>query len=70
MRKILIIGAKGMLGQDLVKVFGQDGNYEVIAWDLADLDITKREEVFAKLKEVRPDIVINSAAYNAVDKAE
>jgi len=70
MEKVLIIGAKGMLGQDLVKVFRKKGNYGVVAWDFNDLDITKREEVFAKLKEANPDIVINSAAYNAVDKAE
>jgi dTDP-4-dehydrorhamnose reductase len=70
MRKVLIIGAKGMLGQDLVKAFQQNGNYDVFAWDFNDLDITKREEVFDKLKNIKPDILINSAAYNAVDKAE
>jgi len=70
MDKVLIIGAKGMLGQDLLKVLQENGNYEVITWDFENLDITKRDEVFSKLKAAGPDIVINSAAYNAVDKAE
>jgi len=70
MKKVIIIGAKGMLGQDLVKVFQESGRYEMVAWDMDNLDITKRDEAFAKLKEIGPDIVINSAAYNAVDKAE
>jgi len=67
--RILIIGAKGMLGQDLVDVCRKK-NIEVIAWDFEDLDITDREQVFEKIKNIRPDSVINSAAYNAVDKAE
>jgi len=65
--KILIIGAKGMLGQELVKVFhGQ----EVIAWDREDCDITNKEDIQAKIREQKPDVIINSAAYNNVDKAE
>lgn len=68
--KILIIGAKGMLGQDLEKIFKQDESNQVTTWDFEDIDITDREMVFKKVKEIAPDIVINSAAYNAVDKAE
>ncbi|NIS51187.1 MAG: dTDP-4-dehydrorhamnose reductase [Aliifodinibius sp.] len=65
--KILIIGAKGMLGQELVKVFhGQ----EVIAWDREDCDITNKEDIQAKIREQKPEVIINSAAYNNVDKAE
>lgn len=65
--RVLILGSHGMLGQELVKVFS---NNEAIAWDREDLDITKHAQVFQKIKELKPDIILNSAAYNAVDKAE
>lgn len=69
-KKIIIIGAKGMLGQSLVKVFKEDKNYETIGWDIADIDITNEKDVLKKVKKEKPDTVINAAAYNAVDKAE
>jgi len=70
MQKILIIGAKGMLGQELVKVFKRDGYYKVIPWDREDIDITREVEVSKKIGFIKPDIIINAAAYNAVDKCE
>jgi dTDP-4-dehydrorhamnose reductase len=68
--KILIIGAKGMLGQELVKVFSSGKSIEIIAWDKEELDITNHIEVNEKISELKPNIIINAAAYNAVDKAE
>ena len=65
--KVLVLGAKGTLGQELVKAFS---GIEVVAWDREDLDITDKAQVFQKIAELRPDIILNSAAYNAVDKAE
>lgn len=65
--KILIIGAKGNLGIQLQKVF-QDS--EVVAWDREAVDITDRNNVFEKIESLNPDIIINSAAYNAVDRCE
>ena len=70
MKKILIIGAKGMLGQELVKIFKGDKDYKVIAWDKEDLDITNEVAVSKKIKVINPKIIINCAAYNAVDKCE
>lgn len=70
MQKILIIGAKGMLGQELVNVFGKDKNLEVFAWDKEDLDITDEKKVNLKISKLKPNVIINSAAYNAVDKCE
>lgn len=67
--KILILGAKGNLGQQLVKVFSVDDN-EVIAWDKGEIDITDRELILKKIGDVKPELVINAAAYNAVDKCE
>ena len=66
--KILIIGAKGNLGAQLVKVFS-DG-YDVIAWDREELDVTDENLVIKQIIDVKPDIIINAVAYNAVDKCE
>ncbi|HRY82232.1 MAG TPA: NAD(P)-dependent oxidoreductase [Candidatus Moranbacteria bacterium] len=70
MQKILIIGSKGMLGQELVKTFKKDGDYKVIAWDREDIDITREKEVSKKIGFTKPNVIINAAAYNAVDKCE
>jgi dTDP-4-dehydrorhamnose reductase len=70
MKKILIIGSKGMLGQELVDVFKKDSDYKIIAWDKEDIDITREKEVDKKIGFIKPNIVINAAAYNAVDKCE
>ncbi|HPN96813.1 MAG TPA: sugar nucleotide-binding protein, partial [Candidatus Moranbacteria bacterium] len=70
MQKILIIGAKGMLGQELISAFKKDSDYKVVAWDKEDIDITREKEVDKKISVTRPAIIINAAAYNAVDKCE
>lgn len=67
--KVLIIGAKGMLGQELIREFGENG-YEITAWDKEEIDITKKDQVLEKVKSAGPEIIINAAAYNAVDKIE
>lgn len=66
--RILILGAKGNLGQALVKVFEKDN--EVISWDRSEIDITDNELIKKKIKDLKPEIIINAAAYNAVDKCE
>ena len=70
MKKILIIGSKGMLGQELVKTFKKDSDYKVIGWDKEDIDIASEKEVSKKIDIIKPAIIINAAAYNAVDKCE
>lgn len=66
--KILILGAKGNLGGQLIKIFTDD--YEVVAWDRGEIDITDNELILKKIKDVKPDVIINAAAYNAVDRCE
>ena len=66
--KILIIGAKGSLGSQLALVLGN--NYRLLLWDKEDLDITDQESLENKITEHKPGIIINTAAYNAVDKCE
>jgi dTDP-4-dehydrorhamnose reductase len=70
MQKILIIGAKGMLGQDLVSGFSDDKNYEVFAWDRNEIDITNENKVKEKISDLKPEIIINAAAYTDVEGCE
>jgi dTDP-4-dehydrorhamnose reductase len=69
-KKVLIIGAKGMLGQELVSVFMSDKDYKVFAWDKKELDITNQKQVFDKITKLKPVIILNAAAYNNVDECE
>jgi dTDP-4-dehydrorhamnose reductase len=70
MNKTVILGSQGMLGQELVRAFSSDSNYEVTAWDASDLDVTDFSLLGEKLAEITPNIVINAVAYNAVDLVE
>jgi len=65
--KLLITGSKGQLGMELVR---QAGSHQVIAVDHAQLDISDAVAVSSYLSDVCPGMVINAAAYTAVDKAE
>lgn len=67
MKKVLITGAQGMLGQELVRAFS---DYDVLAWDKEELDITDKEAVLEAVTNEQPAIVVNAAAYNMVDDAE
>ncbi|HEV3238661.1 MAG TPA: dTDP-4-dehydrorhamnose reductase [Gemmataceae bacterium] len=64
--KYAVIGAKGQLGHDLVARLPG----EVTALTHAEADLTKSEALSEKLAQLNPDIVINCAAYNFVDRAE
>ncbi len=66
--KILITGANGMLAKSVKKRI-ETGN-ELICTDVADLDITKEEDVLKFVAHTKPDYIINCAAFTAVDKAE
>lgn len=65
--KILIIGAQGMLGQELAKTFADQ---QLTLWDRGEIDITKPEDYGLKITEVGPDLIINAAAMNDVDAIE
>lgn len=67
--KVLVTGAKGMLGQDLCPVLEDIGCF-VIETDIDNLDITDEELVCNALKEIRPNLVIHCAAYTNVNNAE
>jgi dTDP-4-dehydrorhamnose reductase len=69
MSRWLVTGAAGMLGRDLVTVLERSGA-AVAGLTRGDLDITDGEAVRAALQHWRPDVVVNCAAWTAVDAAE
>lgn len=69
MTKVLVTGAKGMLGQDLCPIL-EDNGYEVFETDIDNLDITNPQTVDEVFGQEEPDFVIHCAAYTNVDKAE
>ena len=68
MKKIVVIGASGQLGSDLVTAL-RDG-FEVSGVDHAQVDIERPAAVAAMLARFRPDLVINTAAYHNVERCE
>jgi dTDP-4-dehydrorhamnose reductase len=67
--KVVITGAAGQLGADLVEHCTASGD-DVVAVDRSSLDITDRDAVRRLLDAERPDALINAAAYTAVDDCE
>lgn len=68
MKKVLLIGADGMLGGELKETL--EKKYEVVGTTLETLDICNRDAVFAKANEVKPYFIINCAAFTNVDACE
>jgi dTDP-4-dehydrorhamnose reductase len=69
MSRWLVIGAAGMLGRDLTAALARTGE-EVTALTRSELDITDRIAVLTTVKEHAPQVVVNCAAWTAVDDAE
>jgi dTDP-4-dehydrorhamnose reductase len=67
--KIIVTGHKGMLGSDLLPRLC-DAGFEVKGLDIDELDITDPLNISRHFEAIKPDLVINCAAYTAVDKAE
>lgn len=67
--KMLITGAKGQVGTDIV-IEAEKRGHEVYGFASSELDITNKDIVDGQLTKIKPDVVINAAAYTAVDKAE
>ncbi|MCD7879549.1 MAG: dTDP-4-dehydrorhamnose reductase [Candidatus Gastranaerophilales bacterium] len=67
--KVLVTGAKGMLGQDLCPILEDEG-FDVIETDIDNMDITQIESVEQVLSNYQPDFIVHCAAYTNVDKAE
>ena len=71
---ILLIGARGMLGRELVRALcermGASSDERLVARDIDELDITDPEAVCEQLTRIAPRIVVNAAAYTNVDGCE
>jgi dTDP-4-dehydrorhamnose reductase len=66
--KVIVAGSRGMLAHDLIPLLTE--RHETSLFDQDEVDITDKERVFAFVGSVKPDIIINCAAYNQVDLAE
>ena len=67
--KVLVTGAAGMLGRDVMLAAGNAG-HQVVGFGHAELDVVDSAAVSAKVESERPDVVINCAAWTDVDGAE
>lgn len=66
--KILVTGVGGQVGQALVS--GAPAHMELVACTHADVDITDERAVFSCIRQHKPAVIVNAAAYTAVDRAE
>lgn len=67
--KILVTGANGQVGHCLQQQLSES-DWEFVALTRAELDISNAQAVTKAVQEFQPDVIINAAAYTAVDKAE
>lgn len=70
MKKLLITGANGQLGNCLRRELDSDPELQITYIDIEDLDLTNRDAVARFMRDADYDFIINCAAYTAVDKAE
>jgi dTDP-4-dehydrorhamnose reductase len=70
MLKVLITGKNGQLGSTFQELTSSVSDVDFIFKDSKELDITNLSQVEAVLREEKPDVIINCAAYTAVDRAE
>ena len=66
--RILIVGSAGQVGRELQRSFSDAG--EIIACDRESVDLAAPDQVRGMVREAMPDIILNAAAYTAVDRAE
>jgi len=83
MKRVLLTGAHGLLGQKIAEIFQRESEtellltgrqqetfYSPLEYDYVPLDITQRNAVRDLLESFRPDVIINSAAFTDVDRCE
>lgn len=67
-KKILLLGDTGKVGTAIKEVFGND--YLILGKNSKDFDALEQESVCTQIKEAKPDIIINTVAYNGIDLCE
>ena len=65
---ILLIGKNGQVGAELLRLLPQLG--EVVALDRGQMDLSQPDDIYRIIREIRPQLIVNAAAYTAVDRAE
>ncbi len=68
MMRILLIGKNGQLGWEFQRTLACMG--EITAWDWPEVDLAQPEAVREALRLAKPQVIVNAAAYTAVDRAE
>jgi dTDP-4-dehydrorhamnose reductase len=68
--KILITGAGGQLGTDLVRLASADGRHDVTAATRAEIDVGDRDTLLSAVTDLRPDLILHAGAWTAVDACE
>ena len=68
--KIFVTGCNGQLGRAVNLQYKDDPNVTFVNTDVADLDITKVDDVMGAVKAEKPDVIVNCAAHTAVDACE
>ena len=66
--RILVTGANGQVGWELQRTLQTLG--DVVACDRGTLDLSDPDSIRGKVREIRPDVIVNAGAYTAVDRAE
>jgi dTDP-4-dehydrorhamnose reductase len=66
--RALVTGAGGQVGADIVRALA--GRADVIAHDRTTLDLSRPEAIVERVREAKPQLIVNAAAYTAVDRAE
>ena len=70
MKKILVTGANGQLGSEIKMLAPDYPHFNFIFTDIEDFPLDQSEVIVENFNKIQPDVVINCAAYTAVDKAE
>ena len=68
MIRVLVTGARGQVGTEVAREMA--GRATVIAHDRATLDLADPAQIAARVREAKPDVIVNAGAYTAVDRAE
>lgn len=68
--RILVTGARGQLGTELVELLAAGSHHEVLGVDLPEVDLTDRDAALGLVTGSRPEVVVHCAAFTAVDACE
>lgn len=67
---VLVTGSKGQLGLEITSRLSKKNKYNIFLTDVAELDISDIDSVMSAVREIKPSVIINCAAFTAVDSCE